>query len=244
MSFVADFINATEIMRKLGDLSPSAGRTAQSICQDVNSRTVAVAPPAKNKSKCCRCRHDGVEKNEKDKATAAVAETLDRKKATASCRGHASTFTSPHLVNTSTETGNKLYLTCTGEKQIGSSCSSDAGCLAMGTVCLLGVCQCRSNLFTDTWACDSKYLGCFKDSGTRVLPHPYSSQSMTQEVCTEYCSTEGYALAGTESGNQCYCGNSIPTGHTRDGENNCQRPCAGNTTLICGGTWYLSVYTT
>ncbi|XP_048254017.1 xylosyltransferase oxt-like [Haliotis rufescens] len=121
---------------------------------------------------------------------------------TNSCRGHASTFTSPHLVNTSTETGNKLYLTC------------------------------------------KEYLGCFKDSAARILPHPYSSQSLTQEVCTAYCTTEGYALAGTQSGNQCFCGNSIPTGHIRDDENNCQRPCAGNTTLICGGTWYSSVYTT
>lgn len=55
----------------------------------------------------------------------------------------------------------------------------------MGTVCLLGVCQCRSNLFTDTWACDSS-----KSQPSLQLqftwPHTPSSIHMTQWYKVKY----------------------------------------------------------
>ncbi|XP_046549406.1 uncharacterized protein LOC124259328 [Haliotis rubra] len=160
------------------------------------------------------------------------------------CRGHASTFTSPHLVNTSTETGNKLYLTCKGENLVGATCRSDTDCVAMGTVCLLGICKCRSNFSTDTWSCDSNYLGCYRDYPTRVLPHPYFRNDMTPEVCIAYCTTQGYRLAATQAGSQCFCGNSIPADQSRYDENNCGRLCAGDVAQICGGSWFMSVYST
>ncbi|XP_067660278.1 xylosyltransferase oxt-like, partial [Haliotis asinina] len=118
------------------------------------------------------------------------------------CRGHASIFTSPDLVNTSTETGNSLYLTC------------------------------------------KDYLGCYRDYPTRVLPHRYFGSSMTPEVCITYCTTQGYRLAATQASSQCFCGNSIPIGESRYDESNCGRLCTGDATQTCGGTWFMSVYST
>ena len=42
--------------------------------------TVAVAAPAKSKSKCCNCCHDSVQTIDKEKAKAVLVETLDNKK--------------------------------------------------------------------------------------------------------------------------------------------------------------------
>jgi hypothetical protein len=64
---------------------------------------------------------------------------------------------------------------------------------------------------------------------------------MTTERCIEYCREKNFPYAGTQYGQQCFCGitygKSGPSG-------NCTMPCAGNSSQICGGGWANSVYRT
>lgn len=46
------------------------------------------------------------------------------------------------------------------------------------------------------------------------------------------------------SGNQCYCDNAISNGGTSAVATSCASPCAGNNAEICGGSNFLSLYTT
>ncbi|WVW81296.1 hypothetical protein I302_103287 [Kwoniella bestiolae CBS 10118] len=94
------------------------------------------------------------------------------------------------------------------------------------------------------------YVGCFKDtSGGRHLNGTSSAGSnMNNEVCTSYCQSKGYAYAGTEYAQECYCGNYLNLA-LASAESKCSTPCrAVNPTTgakeICGGGMLLSVYTT
>ena len=66
---------------------------------------------------------------------------------------------------------------------------------------------------------------------------------MTIEKCQTFCSssTNNYGLAGLEYGSQCYCGNGLQSGSSL-GQKNCNTPCKGNSSEICGGSSALSVY--
>ncbi|KAF8606042.1 WSC-domain-containing protein [Ceratobasidium sp. AG-I] len=70
---------------------------------------------------------------------------------------------------------------------------------------------------------------------------------MTVDSCVSACATRGYALAGAEYANECYCGNAFAGGSTGGGtvppESECNMPCAGDTTQICGAGNRLSIYT-
>ena len=60
----------------LKPLSSSSSNHFFASFQNVNNWTVAVAAPAKSKSKCCNCCHDGVQTIDKDKAKALLVETF------------------------------------------------------------------------------------------------------------------------------------------------------------------------
>ena len=93
-----------------------------------------------------------------------------------------------------------------------------------------------------------RYLGCFKDqgdpSGTRgrdLSGYVFSSPRMTVSLCISECRRRGFAYAGVQYGSQCFCGNS----YGKYGRaNNCDMPCSGNRSQICGGFWANSVYST
>ncbi|WWC67290.1 uncharacterized protein I206_101198 [Kwoniella pini CBS 10737] len=94
------------------------------------------------------------------------------------------------------------------------------------------------------------YVGCFKDtSGGRHLNGSASAGSnMNNEVCTSYCASKGYAYAGTEYAQECYCGNYLNMSLATI-ESKCNTPCRATnpstgSTEICGGGMILSVYTT
>ena len=81
------------------------------------------------------------------------------------------------------------------------------------------------------------YLGCFVDTAARVLPeHIISADDMTPAVCAANCA--GYAYFGTQWGRECYCGNVAPAEAAAD----CNMPCVGDTTQMCGASMRLSVY--
>ncbi|KZO96175.1 glycoside hydrolase family 71 protein [Calocera viscosa TUFC12733] len=88
-------------------------------------------------------------------------------------------------------------------------------------------------------------LGCRVDVSARALSgYAMQSSSMTVEVCQNYCSGNGFQLAGLENGDECWCGNSFSNnGGGQAASTDCSTACAGNSAEICGGGWRLSVYT-
>lgn len=86
-------------------------------------------------------------------------------------------------------------------------------------------------------------VGCFVDAAShRVLPGPsFTSNSMDIDTCVSFCSTQGYAYAGVEWGQECYCGSTIPT--VSSGAV-CNIPCFNNFNEYCGGVGAISVYET
>ena len=89
-------------------------------------------------------------------------------------------------------------------------------------------------------------IGCFRDQGASIgtngrdLNGFYThSSSMTAAACINECRQRGFAYAGTQHGDQCFCGNN----YGRSGPaNNCDMRCSGSPAEICGGSWANSVY--
>ena len=86
-------------------------------------------------------------------------------------------------------------------------------------------------------------LGCAVDSSTRVLTgySETSVASLTIDECLSLCEDKGYAFAGVEYGQECYCGSSVPTTITYS-DTLCTSPCTGDSTETCGGGWGLDLY--
>ncbi|KAG9035776.1 hypothetical protein FRB95_010544 [Tulasnella sp. JGI-2019a] len=87
--------------------------------------------------------------------------------------------------------------------------------------------------------------GCYVDSDTRVLPQKLlSSSSMTTATCQSFCASQSPSLPyfGTENGNECWCGSSLPPSSALAARSECQTACAGDSTSRCGGGWRISVY--
>ena len=91
-------------------------------------------------------------------------------------------------------------------------------------------------------------MGCHHDMGNpggtngRDLSGLYFSvEKMTNDFCVEVCAASGFAYAGTQYGQSCFCGNSYGS---RGPATNCNVPCPGNPCEACGGAWANSVYAT
>lgn len=67
---------------------------------------------------------------------------------------------------------------------------------------------------------------------------------MSNEACTTFCYGKGFAYAGTEYYNECYCGNALATGGIAANEADCTTACSGNATQACGGPNRLTMYKT
>ncbi|OTA99570.1 putative glyoxal oxidase [Hypoxylon sp. CI-4A] len=92
------------------------------------------------------------------------------------------------------------------------------------------------------------YQGCVEDNinNKRTLPWQLRFPgTMTPEQCLSRCGAFGYAAAGLEYGEECYCGDPIDvdnSGATVRPDSECNIACAGNSSLICGGGARLSMY--
>lgn len=88
-----------------------------------------------------------------------------------------------------------------------------------------------------------QYVGCYKDNAARVLvgEEGPSLGAVDSANCVDYCKGAGFALAGTEYGGQCYCGNEL-FGSSRLDESKCNMPCEGDLQQTCGGVWALSLF--
>ena len=88
------------------------------------------------------------------------------------------------------------------------------------------------------------YLGCYQDTSDRALNGPWTdSGTNTIETCHKYCAGQGYDLFGLQESSQCFCGNEICSGdHDLVEQSQCEKPCSGDSSQICGSCWRLSVY--
>ncbi|KAI1820790.1 WSC domain-containing protein [Xylaria intraflava] len=94
-----------------------------------------------------------------------------------------------------------------------------------------------------TWT----YQGCYNDNinNVRTLPWQIIMSGMTATTCLHQCALFGYAAAGLEYGDECYCGDPpdiTSAGSTKQLETDCNIVCAGNASSYCGGGSRLSMY--
>jgi len=89
------------------------------------------------------------------------------------------------------------------------------------------------------------YMGCYADDlTTRAMVLTYTNNFLTIETCVWQCGTyRDFAYAGLQDGGTCFCGNSYDF-YGALPENSCNKPCAGDSTRLCGGTLANSVYAT
>jgi hypothetical protein len=91
------------------------------------------------------------------------------------------------------------------------------------------------------------YVGCVFDSVTAARPLPFKlvDQNNTVEKCITQCQKFGYPAAGVEYGEECYCGDVndvLATGPTIRPDAECNMPCAGNASELCGTGGRLQTY--
>jgi WSC domain len=92
------------------------------------------------------------------------------------------------------------------------------------------------------------YTGCYTDVlSARVLSGitfaNLGNHNTTTTGCVSYCNAQGYSIAGTEYGGQCFCDNSLASASTKVGDDKCNMACEGDGTQLCGGGLTLTVYT-
>ncbi|XP_046565547.1 integumentary mucin C.1-like isoform X2 [Haliotis rubra] len=88
------------------------------------------------------------------------------------------------------------------------------------------------------------YKGCYQDDENRVLPHEHmlNITSMTTDMCRFHCTQYEYSFFGLEAGTECHCGTMIKSGYRKVSDSDCNYPCAGDNTKMCGGHWKISIY--
>ncbi|KAI9791429.1 MAG: hypothetical protein M1833_001534 [Piccolia ochrophora] len=87
-------------------------------------------------------------------------------------------------------------------------------------------------------------MGCYNDdTHPRALSSgSFASNSMTPELCQEFCLSRHLPLAGLEYGRECYCGASFLSDAVVPGWPNCNKKCAGDASRVCGGPNRMTVY--
>ncbi|KAI5839445.1 WSC domain-containing protein [Morchella snyderi] len=82
--------------------------------------------------------------------------------------------------------------------------------------------------------------GCWIDAPNRLLSAVILSDSgMTIERCLARCNSYRFGLV--ENADQCFCGD-ILSGGREVALSECNMPCKGDSTQMCGGTWRSNLY--
>ncbi|GFP52224.1 WSC domain-containing protein ARB_07867 [Trichoderma asperellum] len=93
---------------------------------------------------------------------------------------------------------------------------------------------------------DYKAAGCYSDNSQQGRALSWSadvdSSTFTTESCLTACEAEGFPLAGTEFGGECWCGNVLANSTTKVDDSQCNFPCKGNSSETCGGSGLLNLY--
>ena len=69
-----------------------------------------------------------------------------------------------------------------------------------------------------------------------------SNDKMTVEMCQDHCYDHGHSYAGVQARSECWCGSSLPDPSLIRPDSECNTPCAGNASQMCGGGWRNNVY--
>ncbi len=106
-------------------------------------------------------------------------------------------------------------------------------------------------------------MGCYNDVSSRILSDKefLTLSDNTPMSCARRClaASQAFVYSGTEIGNQCFCSATEPdpskvysilnvsnieyiTLFQATNPSDCSRPCSGDSSLICGETWKISVY--
>ncbi|KAH9059871.1 WSC domain-containing protein [Lactarius vividus] len=87
-------------------------------------------------------------------------------------------------------------------------------------------------------------LGCITDNVQipTLTAWGYSGQDMTVGLCVNHCVSKGLIYAGLENGTDCYCGNYLSTIAMNATVSDCDIPCAGDPTEMCGAPLRLNLY--
>src|SRR5271155_590192 len=90
------------------------------------------------------------------------------------------------------------------------------------------------------------YQGCMTNFASKALVQNENTNfgNLTNEKCINYCRERGYSIAGTQSGSQCFCGNTLSSTTLLIDETACATSCSGDDTQVCGDNQKLSVYAT
>lgn len=90
---------------------------------------------------------------------------------------------------------------------------------------------------------DWSFKGCYYDAVTpRALSAKATSDDeMTVDKCAASCLR--YQYFGVEYSRECYCGNVLDTSSTSESLSDCNMPCGGSSTQLCGGYAHISLYT-
>lgn len=87
-------------------------------------------------------------------------------------------------------------------------------------------------------------IGCYT-GGTngRALPNGVNNDLKTVASCLKACkAANNYQFAGLEYGGECWCGTAIGAGSVPAPAKDCNMPCNGNGTELCGGPSRLNAY--
>jgi WSC domain-containing protein len=87
------------------------------------------------------------------------------------------------------------------------------------------------------------YSGCWSDapeSRSLNVGSVGNRSNMSLENCATLCSS--YTMFGTEYAEECYCGNGILASAIREPVSDCNMPCTGNSSELCGAGNRLSLF--
>ncbi|KAJ6511476.1 WSC domain-containing protein, partial [Mycena vitilis] len=84
-------------------------------------------------------------------------------------------------------------------------------------------------------------------SGRTLSGTSWIDSGMTVERCVNFCDNNGFAYAGLEYANECYCDNRISLanggGVNANSDSECSMPCAGNSAEVCGAGYRITLFT-
>ncbi|KAF2458758.1 hypothetical protein BDY21DRAFT_283734 [Lineolata rhizophorae] len=88
------------------------------------------------------------------------------------------------------------------------------------------------------------YQGCWVDNQNgRILQNQQPDSELTHELCQEMCEDAGYSVAGAQYYYQCFCDDIVRNGgELADSEDECNTPCSGDNTEMCGGPNRMSIW--
>ncbi|XP_046337312.2 salivary glue protein Sgs-3-like [Haliotis rufescens] len=88
------------------------------------------------------------------------------------------------------------------------------------------------------------YVGCYNDDKSHVLPHGklVNGTCLTTETCKLHCHGMNYIFFGLRGGRKCFCGRVIKDGYMKIPDSECNVPCPGDRSTMCGGYGRISIY--